>query len=83
MVTSKDLRDFNLSLEEFFEYIVESKTMGAHHQACFLFGLMSEDQQKQFFEYVDTAYFYEVDNDEFVSEMINFRNYFNINTNKL
>jgi len=25
----------------------------------------------------DEAYFYEVDNDEFVSEMINFRNYFN------
>jgi len=81
MVTNKDLRDFNLSLEEFFEYIVESKMMDAHHQACFLFGLMSEDQQKQFFDYVDATYFYEVDNDEFVSEMILFRQYFN--TNKL
>mgnify|MGYP003671167255 CR=1 FL=1 len=39
-------------------------------------GLMSDDQQKQFFEYVDTSYFYEVDNDEFVSEMILFRQYF-------
>ena len=83
MVTSRDLRDFGLSLDEFFEYIVECKTIGADHQAWFLFGLMSDDQQKQFFEYVDTAYFYEVDNDEFVSEMINFRQYFNINTNKL
>lgn len=83
MVTSRDLRDFGLSLDEFFEYIVECKTIGADHQAWFLFGLMSDEQQKQFFDYVDTAYFYEVDNDEFVSEMINFRNYFNINTNKL
>lgn len=79
MVTEKDLKEFDLSLEEFFEYIVECKTMGAHHQAKMLFSMMSDAQQKTFFEYVDEAYFYEVDNDEFTSEIINFRNYFNIN----
>lgn len=78
MVTKKDLQDFELSLEEFFEYIVESKNIGAHNQACFLFSLMSEDQQRQFFEYVDVTYFYEVDNDDFVSEFINFKNYFTL-----
>jgi hypothetical protein len=83
MVTKKDLQDFGLSLEEFFEYVIESKNIGADQQAWFLFGLMSDDQQKRFFEYVDATYFYEVDNDEFVSEMISFRNYFNIDTNKL
>ena len=78
MVTSKDLRDFGLSLDEFFEYIIESKNIGADNQARFLFSLMSEDQQKQFFSYVDVTYFYEVDNDEFVSEFINFKNYFTL-----
>ena len=78
MVTKKDLQDFNLSLEEFFEYIVESKNIGAHNQACFLFSLMSEEQQRQFFDYVDVTYFYEVDQDEMVSEFTNFKNYFTI-----
>ena len=82
-MTERDLKEFDLSLEEFFEYIIECKTIGADHQSWFLFGLLSEAQQKQFFEYVDEAYFYEVDNDEFTSEMINLRNYFNINTNNL
>jgi hypothetical protein len=78
MVTSRDLRDFGLSLEEFFEYIIESKNIGADNQARFLFSLMSEAQQEEFFEYVDKAYYYEVDNDEFVSEFINFKNYFTL-----
>jgi hypothetical protein len=78
MVTKKDLQDFGLSLEEFFEYVIECKDINADNQARFLFGLMSEAQQDEFFEYVDKAYFYEVDNDEFVSEFINFKNYFNL-----
>jgi len=78
MVTSRDLRDFGLSLEEFFEYIIESKNIGADNQARFLFSLMSEAQQEEFFEYVDKTYYYEVDNDEFVSEFINFKNYFTL-----
>ena len=78
MVTKKDLQDFGLSLEEFFEYIIESKNINADNQARFLFALMSEAQQEEFFEYVDKAYFYEVDNDDFVSEFINFKNYFTL-----
>ena len=78
MVTSRDLRDFGLSLEEFFEYIIESKNIGADNQARFLYSLMSEEQQEEFFEYVHTAYYYEVDNDEFISEFINFKNYFTL-----
>lgn len=78
MVTSRDLREFGLSLEEFFEYIIESKNIGADNQARFLFSLMSEAQQEEFFMYVDETYYYEVDNDEFVSEFINFKNYFTL-----
>jgi hypothetical protein len=78
MVTSRDLRDFGLSLEEFFEYIIESKNIGADNQARFLFSLMSEAQQEEFFDYVDKTYYYEVDNDEFISEFINFKNYFTL-----
>jgi len=78
MVTKKDLQQLEMSLDEYFEYIVESKANGQHEQAKMLFTMMSEAQRKTFFEYVDEAYFYEVDNDEFVSEMINFRNYFTL-----
>jgi hypothetical protein len=78
MVTKKDLQQLEMSLDEYFEYIVESKANGQHEQAKMLFTMMSQAQSKTFFEYVDEAYFYEVDNDEFVSEMINFRNYFTL-----
>ena len=78
MVTKKDLQELEMSLDEYFEYIVESKANGQHEQAKVLFSMMSDEQQKQFFEYVDEAYFYEVDNDEFVSEMILFRQYFTL-----
>jgi hypothetical protein len=77
-LTKKDLDGFGLSLEEFFEYVIESKDIGADNQARFLYSLMSEAQQDEFFEYVDKAYYYEVDNDEFVSEFINFKNYFTL-----
>jgi len=79
MVTKTDLKQLDMSLDEYFEYIVESKANGQHEQAKVLFSMMSEDQQEQFFEYVDVTFFYEVDNDEFTSEMINFRDYFNTN----
>ena len=79
MVTKRDLQQLEMSLHEYFEYIVDSKTNGQHSQSKMLFSMMSEEQQTQFFEYVDTSYFYEVDNDEFTSEMINFREYFNTN----
>jgi hypothetical protein len=79
MVTKKDLQELEMSLHEYFEYIVEQKANGQHELAKVLFSMMSEDQQEQFFEYVDVTFFYEVDNDEFTSEMINFRDYFNTN----
>jgi len=77
MVTEKDLKNFDLSLEEFFEYIIESKNIGADNQAKFLYSLMSEEQQEEFFEYVHTAYYYEVDELDIPTELTNFINYFN------
>jgi hypothetical protein len=65
-----------MSIEEYFEYLLESKNNGQHVQAKVMFNAMSEGQQKYFFEYIDTLLFYEVDMDEMVSEMIDFRNYF-------
>ena len=76
MVTKKELKGLNMSIEEYFEYLLESKTNGQHVQAKVMFNAMSEGQQKYFFEYIDTLLFYEVDMDEMVSEMIDFRNYF-------
>jgi hypothetical protein len=78
MVTKKELRGLNMSIEEYFEYLLESKNNGQHVQAKVMFNAMSEGQQKYFFEYIDTLLFYEVDMDEMVSEMIDFRNYFKL-----
>ena len=55
MVTKKDLQQLEMSLDEYFEYIVESKANGQHEQAKMLFTMMSQAQSKTFFEYVDSA----------------------------
>lgn len=76
MVTKRDLNQLEMSLDEYFEYIVESRVNGQHEQSKLLFEALSEDQRKEFFDYTYMRYFYEVDYDEFVSEMIEFRKYF-------
>lgn len=78
MVTKKELKGLELSLDEYFEYILESKANGQHTQARELFGKLSGGQRLDFFLYVDKLYFYEVEENELLTEMINFRQYFNI-----
>jgi hypothetical protein len=73
------LNRLGMSLEEYFEYILDSKTNGQHKQAKELFGELSDEQKEAFFVFAETLYFYEVDEDELNSEMINFRNYFKNN----
>lgn len=70
------LNRLGMSLEEYFEYIVESRVNGQHKQARELFRDLSDEQKSEFFAYTETLYFYEVDEEELTSEMIEFRNYF-------
>lgn len=70
------LNRLGMSLEEYFEYIVESKVNGQHKQARELFRDLSDEQKSEFFVYTETLYFYEVDEEELTSEMIEFRKYF-------
>ena len=77
MVNKRELQKLEMSLHEYFEYIVDSKVNGQHTQAKMMFGNLSDIQKAHFFEYIDALYYYEVDENELVSEMIDFRNYFN------
>lgn len=53
MIKEKNLRDLSLSsIEEYFEYILDSRTNGQHTQAKELFNELSVKQKDDFFEYV-------------------------------
>ena len=75
MVTEKDLQQFDMSLEELFEHILECKDAGLDTEARFLFKMFSERQQKTFLEYAGDLCFSTGEGDS--SEIINFKNYFN------
>lgn len=47
------------TIEEYFEYIIDSRTNGQHKQAKELFQALSIDQRNAFFQYLETAYHYE------------------------
>lgn len=76
MVGKRELNRLDMSLEEYFDYILWAKNRDDKTLAQELFNDLSEKQKKEFFEYTDTLYFYEVDDGELVSEMIDFRKYF-------
>ena len=65
MVTQTIIHEYGFdTLEEYFDYILESRTNGQHKQARELFSDLSEQQQKGFLNYVDELYGYEVEYDE-------------------
>lgn len=76
MVTKRDLARKDMCIDEYFEYILFNKEQGNTPIARELFNDLSEKQREEFFEYSETLHFYDVDEGELVSEMINFRNYF-------
>jgi hypothetical protein len=65
------------SIEDYFEYIIDSKTNGQHEQSKTLFNELSEAQRDAFFDWVEQTYYYDADDmSEYISEMQNIKNYF-------
>ena len=62
-MTQEIINDFGFeSLEDYFDYILESKINGQHTQARDLFSKLSEGMQGErvaFFDYVESLYHYE------------------------
>jgi hypothetical protein len=68
-------------LEDYFDYILESKINGQHKQARELFNKLSEGMQGQraaFFDYVETLYHYET-SEETGNPFEELKEYFNKN----
>lgn len=60
MVTQNKIKGLDFeTLEDYFDYIIESKANGQRTQARKLFNELSDKQKKEFFNYVDTAYYYD------------------------
>jgi hypothetical protein len=57
MVSKKDIQSLDFkTIEEYFEYIVDSKINGNYNQANELFNDLSKTQKKDFIEYLDGIY---------------------------
>jgi hypothetical protein len=74
MINKKTLDDNDMTIEEYFEKILESIGDNNQANAWSLFDELSEKQQEYFFEHVDMLNHYDADNP--TSEMIQLRQYF-------
>lgn len=64
-------------IEDYFEYIIDSRTNGQHQQAKEFYNKLSYVQQLLFFDWVEQTYYYDADDmSEYISEMQNIKNYF-------
>lgn len=78
MITKTYLKENDFAnIEEYFSYIMESKINGQHKQAKEFYRQLSESQKNDFFDYVDTLYHYEIENDNDREELSELQNYFN------
>jgi len=67
------------TLEDYFEYIIESKKNGNHAQARELFNELSQGMQGQrveFFEWAEATYYYEANDSDEQDELGALREYF-------
>lgn len=49
------------TLEEYNDYIIESRINGQHKQAKQLYNNFTSQERAQFWDYIETAYHYEID----------------------
>jgi ribosomal silencing factor RsfS len=57
MVSKKDITALDFStLEQYFDYIVESKANGNYSQVTELINKLSKDQKKEFIKHLDSFY---------------------------
>lgn len=78
MVTKQTLSKYEFSyIEEYFEYILESKLNGQHEQSKELYDELTSVQSDEFFNWVELTYGYESeDENEMVYEMRLLREYY-------
>lgn len=76
MVTQNKIKGLDFeTLEDYFDYIIESKANGQRTQARKLFNELSDKQKKEFLSYVDTAYYYDEHDNNVVgmsAELVNY-----------
>lgn len=82
MITADKLKELQLdTIEDYYEYILDSKTNGQHTQARELFKGLSEGMQGQradFFEWANAVFYYEaLDSDE-MDELGTLKQYFGV-----
>jgi hypothetical protein len=81
MVSKYALKELDMdSIEDYYEYIMDSKTNGQHAQARALFRELSEGMQGQradFFNWIETTYYYDAQDSEQAEDLANIRLYFN------
>lgn len=82
MISEKQLSEYGFeTIEEYFEYILDSKTNGQHTQARELFKGLSQGMQGQranFFEWAETTYYYDAMDSDEMDELGMLKNYFSL-----
>lgn len=64
MVTQTIIHEYGFdTIDEYFDYIIESRANGQHKQARELFNLLGNEQQGHFFNYYEVVYHYEAHNE--------------------
>jgi len=80
MVNNQTLKGLEMeTIEDYFEYILESKANGQHAQARELFRELSTEmqgQRVQFFEWAEATYYYEAQDSDEQDELGALREYF-------
>lgn len=74
-MNKKTLDDLDMTIEEYFNDIIEAMASNNKQDAWSRFDELTDKQREQFFEYVDLMFYYDVD--DINSEMIKLRDYFN------
>jgi len=65
MVTKQTLGTYEFSyMEEYYEYMLESKLNGQHTQSKELYEQLSEVQKDDFYEWVELTYGYEAEDEQ-------------------
>jgi hypothetical protein len=66
-------------IEDYFEYIIDSKDNGQQKQACDLYDQLSEAQKASFFRWVDETYYYEAQDEsaDMITELQKLKSYLN------
>ena len=70
------------TMEEYFDYILESRTNGNHRQARQLFYALEDGMQgprRDFFEYVEEVYYYESKHNNVEDPIQELNNYLGLN----